>query len=49
MDVIDRVPSLQATAAHTREWLKDKILESIAYAHQNGVDRPEITGWKWPA
>jgi xylulose-5-phosphate/fructose-6-phosphate phosphoketolase len=48
LDVIDRVPRLQATAAHTREWLKDQIVESVNYAHQNGIDRPEITGWKWP-
>jgi len=48
MDVIDRVPKLQATAAHTKEWLKDQIIESIRYAHENGIDRPEITGWKWP-
>jgi len=48
IDVIDRVPRLQVTAAHTREWLKAQIVESIAYAHENGIDRPEITGWRWP-
>jgi xylulose-5-phosphate/fructose-6-phosphate phosphoketolase len=48
IDVIDRVPKLQVTAAHTKEWLKDQIIQSIAYAHENGIDRPEITGWKWP-
>jgi len=48
IDVIDRVPKLQASAAHTKEWLKDEIIESINYAHENGIDRPEITGWKWP-
>ena len=49
MDVIDRVPKLQKTAAHTKEWLKDQIIETVNYAHENGIDRPEITGWKWPA
>ena len=48
IDVIDRVPRLQATAAHTKEWLKSQIIASISYAHENGMDRPEITGWKWP-
>lgn len=48
IDVIDRVPKLQAKAAHTREWLKEQIIESVAYAHENGIDRPEITGWRWP-
>jgi xylulose-5-phosphate/fructose-6-phosphate phosphoketolase len=48
MDVIDRVEKLRATASHTKEWLKDQIVESIRYAHENGIDRPEITGWKFP-
>jgi xylulose-5-phosphate/fructose-6-phosphate phosphoketolase len=48
IDVIDRVPKLQATAAHTKEWLKSQIIDSINYAHENGMDRPDITGWKWP-
>ena len=49
IDVIDRVPSLRASAAHTKEWLKDQIIESISYAHEEGIDRPEIRNWKWPA
>ena len=48
IDVIDRVPKLQATAAHTKEWLKSQIIDSINYAHENGMDSPDITGWKWP-
>jgi xylulose-5-phosphate/fructose-6-phosphate phosphoketolase len=48
IDVIDRVPKLQATAAHTKEWLKSQIIDSINYAHENGMDRPDITDWKWP-
>jgi xylulose-5-phosphate/fructose-6-phosphate phosphoketolase len=48
IDVIDRVPSLRATASHTKEWLKDQIVESVNYAHENGIDRPEMRDWKWP-
>ena len=48
IDVIDRVPRLQATGAHLKDWLKNQIIDSIAYAHENGIDRPEITNWKWP-
>jgi xylulose-5-phosphate/fructose-6-phosphate phosphoketolase len=48
IDVIDRVPRLQATAAHTKEWLKDQIIDSINFAHENGIDREEIRDWKWP-
>jgi len=48
IDVIDRVPSLQMTGAHAKEWLKDQIIESVNYAHENGIDKPEIRNWKWP-
>ena len=48
IDVIDRVPSLQVSAARTKEWLKDQIIEAVHYAHVNGIDSPEIRGWKWP-
>jgi xylulose-5-phosphate/fructose-6-phosphate phosphoketolase len=48
IDVIDRVPRLQMTAAHTKEWLKDQIIESVNYAHENGIDSEAIREWKWP-
>ncbi|MDE1178100.1 MAG: phosphoketolase family protein [Edaphobacter sp.] len=48
IDVIDRVPRLQATAAHTKEMLKDEIIESVNYAHEHGIDRKSVTEWKWP-
>jgi xylulose-5-phosphate/fructose-6-phosphate phosphoketolase len=49
MDVIDRVPTLQASAAHTKEWLKNQIIESVNYAHAEGIDCDEIRNWKWPS
>ena len=48
IDVIDRVPRLQAPGAHVREWLKDQIIQSTNYAFENGVDKPEARDWKWP-
>jgi xylulose-5-phosphate/fructose-6-phosphate phosphoketolase len=48
IDVIDRVPRLQSSAAHVKEWLKDQILEHLAYAYRHGIDPPEIREWKWP-
>jgi xylulose-5-phosphate/fructose-6-phosphate phosphoketolase len=48
IDVIDRVPKLRAAASHTKQWLQDQIIESVNYAHENGIDRPEIREWKWP-
>jgi xylulose-5-phosphate/fructose-6-phosphate phosphoketolase len=47
IDVIDRVPKLQSTAAHLKEWLKDQIIESVHYALENGIDKKEIREWKW--
>jgi xylulose-5-phosphate/fructose-6-phosphate phosphoketolase len=48
IDVINRVPRLQVAAAHTKEWLKGQIIDSVNYAHENGIDRKEIREWKWP-
>jgi len=48
IDVIDRVPKLRSTVSHTKQWLQDQIIESINYAHECGIDRPEIRNWKWP-
>ena len=28
--------------------MTNAIIENLHYAHQNGADRPEITGWAWP-
>jgi xylulose-5-phosphate/fructose-6-phosphate phosphoketolase len=49
IDVIDRVPKLQSRAAHVKEWLRGQIIESINYADKEGIDKAEITNWKWPA
>ncbi|UWZ82172.1 phosphoketolase family protein [Occallatibacter riparius] len=49
MDVIDRVPSLQATGAHAKEELRNMQIECIDYAYQNGIDKPEEDQWMWPA
>src|SRR5579875_1734226 len=48
IDAIDRVPRLQTTGAHVKEWLRDQITDALAYAHEYGTDRPEVTGWQWP-
>ena len=46
-DVIDRVPKLRVTASHVKQWLQDQIIESVAYADEYGIDRPEVSNWKW--
>jgi xylulose-5-phosphate/fructose-6-phosphate phosphoketolase len=48
IDVINRVPKLKNRGAHLKEEMKSAILENIAYAHENGIDRPEIVHWTWP-
>ena len=49
IDVIDRVPRMQAVGAHVKEWLKGQIIESINYAYAEGIDKPEIRNWRWPS
>jgi xylulose-5-phosphate/fructose-6-phosphate phosphoketolase len=49
IDVIDRVPKLQVTAAHAKQWLQDQIIECVNYAHANGIDSPELRNWTWHA
>jgi xylulose-5-phosphate/fructose-6-phosphate phosphoketolase len=48
IDVIDRVPRLQARAAHLKERMKNEIILNLAYAREHGIDRPEISEWTWP-
>jgi len=47
IDVIDRVPRLRTAGAHVKEKLRDMKIEHRAYAHEHGVDRPEIRDWAW--
>jgi xylulose-5-phosphate/fructose-6-phosphate phosphoketolase len=48
IDVIDRVPKLAATASHLKEEMRNAIIDSLSYAHEHGIDRPEIRDWVWP-
>jgi len=48
IDVIDRVPGLQARAAHLKEEMKNAIIDHVRYAHTHGTDRKEISDWVWP-
>ena len=49
IDVIDRVPALQTIGSHTKQWLKDQIIDSVNYANEHGIDRQQIREWKWPS
>ncbi|MDJ0632234.1 MAG: phosphoketolase family protein [Xenococcaceae cyanobacterium MO_188.B29] len=48
IDVIDRVPKLGYRAAYVRERMRSEIIDNLAYAHEQGIDKPEIVNWKWP-
>jgi len=48
IDAIDRTPSLQRVGSHAKERFRNLQIDCLTYAHQNGIDAPEITGWKWP-
>jgi xylulose-5-phosphate/fructose-6-phosphate phosphoketolase len=48
MDVIDRVPRLMAAGAHSKEKFRNMQLDCVYYAHEHGVDKPDVANWKWP-
>jgi len=47
IDVIDRVPSLTASAAHVRQQMEDARVRAREYTRGHGDDPPEIAGWTW--
>jgi xylulose-5-phosphate/fructose-6-phosphate phosphoketolase len=47
-DVIDRVPKLQTIGAHAKEKFRNMQISCRQYAHQYGIDRPDIVEWRWP-
>ena len=48
IDVIDRVPRLQAVGAHLKEELRGRQLDCRTYAFEHGVDPPDQRDWHWP-
>jgi xylulose-5-phosphate/fructose-6-phosphate phosphoketolase len=47
-DAIDRVPRVRNLAGHTKQFLREKLIEHKHYIEQWGDDMPEIRDWKWP-
>jgi xylulose-5-phosphate/fructose-6-phosphate phosphoketolase len=48
IDVIDRVPALEVAGAHAKEILRNMQIACQTYAHEHGVDKPEVDQWTWP-
>ncbi len=48
IDALDRMPRFQVKGASVRETLVNQQIACKRYAHEFGVDKPEITDWNWP-
>src|SRR6516165_6290019 len=48
IDAIDRVPKLQRVGAHAKEKFRNLQIECVNYAHENGIDKPDVASWTWP-
>ena len=48
IDAIDRMPRFRVTGASIREALVNERIACLQHACEFGIDRPEITDWKWP-
>ncbi len=46
-DVVDRVPRLQRTGAHFKQFLRNKLVQHKQYIQEFGEDMPEIRDWTW--
>ena len=47
MDAIDRIARVLVTAAGLRDELTNQRIACEQYAYRFGIDRPDITAWKW--
>ena len=47
-DVIDRVPKLGHIAAHTKQIIRDRLIDHKSHIAKYGIDMPEIRDWQWP-
>jgi len=48
IDAINRVPKLQKIGGHAKERFRNLQIECVNYAHQHGIDKPEVASWVWP-
>jgi xylulose-5-phosphate/fructose-6-phosphate phosphoketolase len=48
IDAIDRVPKLQKIGGHAKEKFRNLQIQCVNYAHEHGIDKPDVAGWTWP-
>src|SRR5215471_15612191 len=48
IDAIDRVPKLQRIGTHAKEKFHNLQIQCVNYAHEQGIDKPDVANWTWP-
>jgi xylulose-5-phosphate/fructose-6-phosphate phosphoketolase len=48
IDAINRVPKLRNIGAHAKEKFRNLQIECVNYAHEYGIDKPDVAAWTWP-
>jgi len=48
IDAIDRVPKLQKIGGHAKEKFHNLQIQCVNYAHEHGIDKPDVAAWTWP-
>lgn len=48
IEAVNRSRKLQKIGAHKKEHYRDLQIDCRNYAHEYGIDKPEIVGWRWP-
>ena len=48
IDAINRVPKLQRIGGHAKEKFRNLQIECVNYAHEYGIDKPDVAAWTWP-
>ncbi len=46
-DVIDRLPQLGSRAAHTKQAIRNALIEHRQYINERGEDHPFVLSWRW--
>ena len=47
MDIVRRVPKLEAMSAYIIQEMQEKLIEHKQYIEEYGEDLPEVKDWKW--
>jgi len=49
LDALKRLPQLGDTTSYLKQDMEEKLIRHKHYIYENGIDMPEISGWKWHA